>query len=472
LNNTLFGKVIGTDEYKSSVRLDDLEGSCSCPVGYNCKHCVAVLLQYLSGDYIDGDKIIKKLENADKSEILNIFRRIIEADTMLLSLLQFSEVSIDKNLAEKEIKRMLNQMKVNGYVDENFAYNFAKIIKFYEDVISKELIFSILEFLVKNYEDYGGFYDDYSDRYFGDVIFRNLCDAFIKKAITPEDFKKLQELLKYDDHGILYTFIYEMCKPENAQRLAMFSKDIKKLLNDLDYVEFLININKLDEAKNILETKVFKEDFDEWRVFNLYLKIDENEAMKFAKNKGYYLSLIKYFYEHNRYKDVIETFRTMINTHFNFNALDFTGEIVFNSIMKDKPDDSEILLHKLFNICYNSRDYDSCIDIGISLNDTESLKNMLKKDIFNHITHQSKTKLLKYFSKLDNENAKNYLTEFIEKLIEEQDNNSYDIATEGFIVLKNIMKNEEWKEYLEKIHKKHYRKINLWKKAKLKGIIN
>ena len=60
---------------------------------------------------------------------------------MLLSLLQFSEVSIDKNLAEKEIKRMLNQMKVNGYVDENFAYNFAKIIKFYEDVISKELIF-------------------------------------------------------------------------------------------------------------------------------------------------------------------------------------------------------------------------------------------------------------------------------------------------------------------------------------------
>jgi predicted transcriptional regulator len=140
--------------------------------------------------------------------------------------------------------------------------------------------------------------------------------------------------------------------------------------------------------------------------------------------------------------------------------------------MKDKPDDSEILLHKLFNICYNSRDYDSCIDIGISLNDTESLKNMLKKDIFNHITHQSKIKLLKYFSKLDNENAKNYLTEFIEKLIEEQDNNSYDIATEGFIVLKNIMKNEEWKEYLEKIHKKHYRKINLWKKAKLKGIIN
>jgi uncharacterized Zn finger protein len=50
---TIHSKVEGTEIYEQEIELsnfDDLyiESDCSCPVGYNCKHAVAVLFQLLS----------------------------------------------------------------------------------------------------------------------------------------------------------------------------------------------------------------------------------------------------------------------------------------------------------------------------------------------------------------------------------------------------------------------------------------
>ncbi len=50
----LSGEVDGSYYYKQSILVEseswgiDVEGNCSCPVGYNCKHVVAVLLAYIS----------------------------------------------------------------------------------------------------------------------------------------------------------------------------------------------------------------------------------------------------------------------------------------------------------------------------------------------------------------------------------------------------------------------------------------
>ncbi|MCP4273084.1 MAG: hypothetical protein GY781_14170, partial [Gammaproteobacteria bacterium] len=50
----LYGEVNGTLKYEQKITVynetwgADFEGECSCPVGYNCKHVVAVLLEYLT----------------------------------------------------------------------------------------------------------------------------------------------------------------------------------------------------------------------------------------------------------------------------------------------------------------------------------------------------------------------------------------------------------------------------------------
>jgi len=59
--NQLTGEVEGSTTYKTDVHLNDLHSVCSCPYGINCKHGVAVLLQYMGGEYSDADKVTKNL---------------------------------------------------------------------------------------------------------------------------------------------------------------------------------------------------------------------------------------------------------------------------------------------------------------------------------------------------------------------------------------------------------------------------
>ncbi|WP_423792421.1 SWIM zinc finger family protein [Methanocaldococcus indicus] len=73
----IYGKVIGTHVYDVVVNLKTLESECSCSYGYNCKHGVATLLSYKNNEYIDADKIIDKLKNMEKEELVKyIIERI------------------------------------------------------------------------------------------------------------------------------------------------------------------------------------------------------------------------------------------------------------------------------------------------------------------------------------------------------------------------------------------------------------
>ena len=50
----LYGEVTGSFRYAQEITVYknafdvDVEGECSCPVGFNCKHVVAVLLEYIA----------------------------------------------------------------------------------------------------------------------------------------------------------------------------------------------------------------------------------------------------------------------------------------------------------------------------------------------------------------------------------------------------------------------------------------
>jgi uncharacterized Zn finger protein len=184
--NKLTGEVEGRTKYKTDVDMNDLHSECSCPYGINCKHGVAVLLKYMEGEYSDADNVTKSLDRMSREELRGLMDSLINANPSNLMYLGIQvEVGekTDENLEEaldKQIESRLHRiMKSNG--DDASADELSRFIKVNESVLSKEHIFHIIEFLVDNCEDFGCFYNDYSDSYYGDEIFENLCDVFVKK---------------------------------------------------------------------------------------------------------------------------------------------------------------------------------------------------------------------------------------------------------------------------------------------------
>jgi len=465
----VFGVVAGTDRYATSVRLDNLISTCTCPVRWNCKHGVALLLQFLSGNYVDGNRIMHHLENAERSELLKILKSLIEGDPMLLLNIQQTRVEPSAELRasiQKQMKEMLQSIK-SGYADENFVNTFTKFIKTYGDWMDKDLILCTLESLVKSCEEYGYFYD-YYNYYFSEEIIENLCDAFTKKSLETSDFKRLQKIVEEDEYSLLEPFLVRMVTPENAPKLAKFSDHVKELLaNAALYVEFLINAGKIEEARRILAES---RDLSEKEFFNLYLRINETEALKLAKERRYYSSLMRYYHEMGAHEDVVVTFRSALREKVKLEHSPELYEEVFVSIKSCKPVDSEELLHKLFDICYSSEYYSLCVEIGFELKDLKMLDRLLDKKTDYSFKPDSKLKLLKYLSILDPEKAEKRLKTFAEELIDEKKDSAYESAVECVLTLKEVMGKEEWVEYLKELYKRHYRKDKFWSKMRDKGI--
>jgi len=83
LDNTLYARVIGSMEtpYEVKVFINDHEigTRCTCPVGYKCKHAVALLLNWVHepSSFTDSNKFITSLNSMSKHEIINIVKKII-----------------------------------------------------------------------------------------------------------------------------------------------------------------------------------------------------------------------------------------------------------------------------------------------------------------------------------------------------------------------------------------------------------
>jgi hypothetical protein len=189
---------------------------------------------------------------------------------------------------DKEMKSRLKRIEYT-YADAGFVDNFSKFIKVNEDAFTKEQVFYILEFLVNNCEEYGYFYDDYSDSYFGEVIFENLCDTFVKKELDKNDFERLKTLRSEDNYEMLNPFFNRMAAAESAVKLANFEEYINEFVDERSYVEFLISCGLIDKARVLIET--LDSLGDETR-FRLYLRIDKDNAIEFARGKEAYSSLI------------------------------------------------------------------------------------------------------------------------------------------------------------------------------------
>jgi tetratricopeptide (TPR) repeat protein len=129
--DTLIGYVQGTLDYPYKVEAtitDTIFCTCSCPVGINCKHGVALLLQWVNNRdlFVDCDRFLASLRKKSKEELIKIIQAVIEDDPVLASRLAFSEeVAHGKAPLETIIKRLshmgrrfIDYYEVSGVAEE------------------------------------------------------------------------------------------------------------------------------------------------------------------------------------------------------------------------------------------------------------------------------------------------------------------------------------------------------------------
>jgi hypothetical protein len=476
---SLSGEVVGTDRYRTEVNLEDFSCRCSCPYRINCKHGVAVLLEYFNGEYINGDEVMKNIESANRDELLEIIEQLISINPENLLYLRGVEEKVEGKepseklvkAVEKQIKAMLKEIK-HEYADEGFVLDFSRFIRANEDTLTKEQVFYILRFLVENCEEYGYFYDDYSDSYFGDAIFESLCDTFVRKELEGSDFEKLKELMGKDGYSMLDPFFDRIIEEKNAVRLVEFEDYAKQFLNERDYVEFLINSGKKEKAREIIEEKA---SLGESSRFNLYLRIDRDKAIEFARKKQFYISLIEHYHKIGEHEEAVDIFEEAVSEKSKQKKISgvvyfssfYAG--IFDSIRKYKGLEEsrrKRLLRELFVICYSAKNYEISVDAGIELGDKELLSKLITKDF----GAESKIKLLDYLKEDYRGEVEKELKEFAGALIEKKDNYAYEKAVECVFVLREMIGKEKWEEYVKGLYEVHSRKRNLWEEFRGRGI--
>lgn len=477
----LIGEVSGTVGYTTEVDMDDLRCDCSCPYGGNCKHGVAVLLQYSDGGYVDCDEIMERVEEMDRDELLEVVEEFVRLNPASLMYLHVHPARGEGGAGEaqikaldKQIRSMLRRIVDYGYADREFADDLSGLIRFNEALLTKEQIFYITEFLVNNSEEYGCFYDDYADDYFGDEIFENLCDAFVRKEPESSDFERLKELRGADNYDMLGPFFSEMVKKENAEVLVDFKVQIRDILDKRSYVEFLMNCGLDREARELIEAG--ESLFDENR-FRLYLRIDEAAAIEFARREGFYSSLIRYYHETGAHDETVNLFLEVLRdetlTDQLGRSLYFYRDIL-DSIKKSGSLDKsgiEDALRDLFEICYSMGCYDVCVDSGMELGDKGLLRRLIGKDRTRSFGVESKMELLSYLLDEYPDEVAGELKALASSLIEAMGGYSYEKAADCVFLLKEIVSDAEWRGYVKGVYDLHFRKINLWKEFKRRGVV-
>ncbi len=114
--------------------------------------------------------------------------------------------------------------------------------------------------------------------------------------------------------------------------------------------------------------------------------------------------------------------------------------------------------------------YDLCVDAGMRLGDKELLSTLIKKKRDYRFSAESRLKLLNYLKDEMQEEVEKELKAFTESLIETMGDYAYEKAVESSFVLRKIVDDAAWREYIKGIYERHSRKINLWKVFKRKRV--
>ena len=237
IGSYIYATVFGTNEYKTKVNLETLEGECSCPYGSNCKHAVAAYLYHKHGKSENADNFIEHLQKLDKAELIHLIVDNLPKNT---------EMATDFT-----IKSTTN---ISGFVDDfinDFSYSkMRKAEKLIESFPFKQLM-HLIKFLDKHeYDGFGKLYEKmYQDRgYSADDDYLYDFKGELDKALVNRISTESELITAIKTGGAGYEII------ENAEKFSKFKGTIKKHFSKDDYFSFLLMLKNpdLDEISHYL----------------------------------------------------------------------------------------------------------------------------------------------------------------------------------------------------------------------------
>jgi uncharacterized Zn finger protein len=122
-NNVLKAQCWGSmpQPYHVQVTLDAqggiASGTCSCPVGYACKHTVALLLTWIHEPeaFVEAEAVEANLEKRTKAELIALILKMLDRDPDLEALLEIQMLGdlpaterIDPEVIEKQVTRIMH----------------------------------------------------------------------------------------------------------------------------------------------------------------------------------------------------------------------------------------------------------------------------------------------------------------------------------------------------------------------------
>src|SRR3989344_4205084 len=316
IKDFIYGKVEGSRTYKTEVDLETLDGNCSCPYGTNCKHAVALYLNYKKGLFSDSVDFIKGLNKMSNNELKEL----------ILSKL--------KENPDWIIKYNIRKNKNTGDFIKSFQKNFSSEIVNEADALLPNFSFQQLlklhDYIYNNYDNLaeklegGSEEDNYREDYLDEEEYdkglyelnEKLIEIIVKKSLEKD---KVNEVIKRDS-----------LREEIINQADLFKKykdKIKREFSKDEYCEFLLNlknpnisevkiyVNKLN--KNIIydfinEKPVFIKELAKTindKTLMLSVSIYEKDFNKIIENFDMFEDAIKEYSElNNQLSDIVELF--------------------------------------------------------------------------------------------------------------------------------------------------------------------
>ncbi len=396
IENILYAQVLGSAakpyEVRASINDSEISTECTCPVGFMCKHGVALLLKWVHEptSFIDADQFLLSLERINKSEIISIIEKILKHNPFLIT--EFSiEIEEKPEINIDAISEKIGWI-VHGELDYYHIYDAIGNLEDIKNIADRlkekgsyknaaEIYMTLVKGGMTAYDEGA----DDSDGGMGDFVYQ--CITGFNECMEQIDdipyknklLEKILDIVEKEDYGLeTQEMLYSVLTEENISRIEKYMleklEEKRKLASDSSYkykkegtIELLIELyEKLGKPEEKLRLARYeladREDYA--RLANVLAEDGKLEEAFDAIKKG--LTLPK------------ELFSSLNKLYFD----------LAERLIHEKPDiiDFKISLDLAFEMLskrFDKEEYESMKKIFSGIGKLEEFKSALLKNLKN-----------------------------------------------------------------------------------------
>ena len=430
-NNLLIGIVKDVEnDYRVIYNLEKNNGVCECRLGKNCEHTLAVKISFEKGEYVDINKIEEKIAKMNKRELAWLLLTLLEKFPLLSNYI--APVENPKEIIKRYLKIIMQ------YQDKNTINSFKDFLINNKEIIGKAEIFEILDSISSC--NTKCFYSFITEENVANDLLNILADILTEKGIENEDVEILGKIMEKDKFGNLDTFFIKLFNQEK----------FRNSVNPIIYLNILIRNKDKERVISFLrDVKLTNEE-----KFDILYRIDENEALEFAKVNMLYSKLFEYYYNLGELNNALQYLEKMVEIK-DISGLSKNLEKIAKIVKGERLvrklyliADNTALLYRLLIPLYETASGSLKFDIATSiLNKVNSFPEEDYSQIIKIIGEQRKDKLF------------DIVLLFVEKLAKKK---KYKEIIELLKGARKFLKKEDFDSLISQIKEKYKRKKRLY----------